>query len=141
MNLKIQERIAWSLPGKYCENYRCVVLGRYDQFMTHHESYGFEADVSWAKKPVEESEIWENAVPRSTRSVIKWAMKILGEWQAGRTNKKAGEKESGSALETCQDLETNICDMMAWISKILADEVHYGSMQRHKKNLPNTNAL
>ena len=33
----------------------------------------------------------------------------------GRTNKKACEEESGSAVETSQiqDLETNICDMTA----------------------------
>ena len=67
------------------------------------------------KSAVEEREILENAVPRSTRSVNKWAMKIFGEWQAGRTNKKACEEESGSAVETSQiqDLETNICDMTA----------------------------
>ena len=53
------------------------------------------------KSAVEESEILENAVPRLTRSVNKWAMKVLGEWQAGRTNKKAFEEESGSAVETC----------------------------------------
>ena len=69
------------------------------------------------KSAVEESEILENAVPRSTRSVNKWAMnsKISGEWQAGRTNKNTCEEESGSAVETCQiqDSETNICDMTA----------------------------
>ena len=65
------------------------------------------------KSAVEESEILENAVPRSTRSVNKWAMKIFREWQTGRTNKKACEEESGSAVETwqIQDLETDICDM------------------------------
>ena len=67
------------------------------------------------KSAVEESEILENDVPRSTRSVNKWAMKIFGKWQAGRTNKKACEEESGCAVETwqIQDLETNICDMTA----------------------------
>ena len=69
-------------------------------------------------------------------------MKIFGDWQAGRTNKKACEEESGSAVETSQieDLETNICDMTAE-SLHLADEVHYGSMQRHRRNLPSTNAF
>ena len=67
------------------------------------------------KSAVEESEILENDVPRSTRSVSKWAMKIFGEWQAGRTNKKACEEESGCAVETwqIQDLKTNICDTTA----------------------------
>ena len=42
-------------------------------------------------------------------------MKLFGEWQAGRTNKKVCEEESGFAVETSQiqDLETNICDMTA----------------------------
>ena len=81
---------------------------------------------------MEESEILENAIPRSTRSVNKWAMKIFGEWQAGRTNKKACEEESGSAVETSQihDLETNICDMATDSLNFWPDEVHYGSMQR-----------
>ena len=67
------------------------------------------------KRAVEESEILENDVPRSTRSVNKWAMKIFGKWQAGRTNKKACEQESGCVVETwqIQDLETNICDTTA----------------------------
>ena len=92
---------------------------------------------------MEESEILENAVPRSTRSVNKWARKVLGEWQAGKTNKKTCEEESGCAVETWQikDLQTNICDMTARVSKILAEKVHYGSMQGHKRNLPSTNAL
>ena len=69
------------------------------------------------KSAVEDSEILTNAVPRSTRSVNKWALKTFGEWQAGRTNKKACEEVSGSAgaVETSQiqDLETNIWDMTA----------------------------
>ena len=55
-------------------------------------------------------------------------MKIFGEWQAGRTNKKACEEESRSAVETSQiqDLETNICDMTAeslnfWLTKFIME--------------------
>ena len=44
---------------------------------------------------MEEKEILENAVPRSIRSVNKWAMEIFGEWQAGRTNKKPVRKNAG----------------------------------------------
>ena len=47
------------------------------------------------KSAVEESEILENAVPRSTCSVNKWAMKIFGKWQAGRTNKEPVRKKAG----------------------------------------------
>ena len=57
-------------------------LGLYDQFMTHHKSHGFEADVSWAKQ--------ENAVQRSTRSVNK----INGRRRFLRSGRR-----------------TNICDM------------------------------
>ena len=81
----------------------------------------------------EESEILENAVPKSTRSVNKWAMKNFGQWQAGRTNTKACEAESGSAVETSQ-----IQDLR---QEVLADEVHHGSIQRHRRNSPSTNAL
>ena len=64
---------------------------------------------------MEEREILENAVLGLTCLGNIWAMKIFGEWQVGRTKKKAGEEESGSAVETSQiqDLETNICDMTA----------------------------
>ena len=34
-------------------------------------------------------DIMKNYVPKSTHSVNKWAMKIFGEWQVGRRNKKA----------------------------------------------------
>ena len=34
VNLKMQVRITWSRPGNNCENYHCVVLKLYDQFMT-----------------------------------------------------------------------------------------------------------
>ena len=80
----------------------------------------------------------ENALPRSKRSVNKWTLKIFGEWQAGRTNKKALKEESESAVETSQiqDLRHD-----GRVSKLLADEVHYGSMQRHRRKyctmLPN----
>ena len=54
------------------------------------------------RSAVEESEMLENALPRSNRSVNKWTMKIFGEWQAGRTNKKAFKEESESAVETSE---------------------------------------
>ena len=91
MNLKMQAGITWSRPGNYCENYCFVFLGLYDQFMTQNKSESFEPE----KSAVEEKEILENAVPRSIRSVNKWAMAIFGEWQAGRTNKKPVRKNAG----------------------------------------------
>ena len=52
-------------------------------------------------------------MPKSTRSVNKWAMKIFGDCQVGGRNKKACEEESGFAMETSEihDLETIISDM------------------------------
>ena len=114
------------------------------------------------KSVVEESEILENALPRSTRLVNKWAMKIFGEWQAGRTNKKACEEESGSAVETSQiqDLETNICGMTAeslnfWLTKFIIEvckdtgETYpprmlysiFSGIQRHLENCNHGNAV
>jgi hypothetical protein len=37
----------------------------------------------------EEKQMLENAVPKSTRSVNKWAMKIVSEWQATRIKKES----------------------------------------------------
>ena len=82
------------------------------------------------RSAVEESEMLENALPRSKRSVNKWTLKVFGEWQAGRTSKKAFKEESESAVETSQiqDLRHD-----GRVSKLLAEEVHYGSMQRHRR--------
>ena len=46
------------------------------------------------KNAEEEKQLLENAVPKSTRSVNKWAMKIFSEWQSTRVNKKASEEPS-----------------------------------------------
>lgn len=80
------------------------------------------------KTAEEESEILKTAVPKSTRSVNRWAMKIFGKWQARGTNKKACEEEGGFAVRTSQiqDLETNICDSLAeslnfWLTKFIME--------------------
>lgn len=85
----------------------------------------------------------KNSVPKSTHSVNKWAMKIFGEWQVGRRNKKACEEESQFAMETSQiqDLETNICDAAAeslnfWLTNLIMEVC-----KRHGRNLPSMNAL
>ena len=52
------------------------------------------------KSTVEENEILANAVPRSTRSVNKWAVKIFGEWQAREEQiKKPVRKKAGLLWE------------------------------------------
>jgi hypothetical protein len=74
----------------------------------------------------EEKQMLENAVPKSTRSVNKWAMKIVSEWQATRIKKKAIEEESSCAVDTSQiqDLTINVADMTAeslnlWLTKFI----------------------
>ena len=68
-------------------------------------------------------------------------MNIFEEWQAGRTNKKACEEESGFAMETSQiqDLETTICDMTAeslnvWLTKFFV-EVYKDTGQTYPSEL------
>ena len=60
----------------------------------------------------EESGILENDVPKSTSSVNKGRMKILGRGRREEQLRKPCEEENGSAGETSQiqDLETNIYD-------------------------------
>ena len=67
------------------------------------------------KNAEEEKQLLENAVPKSTRSVNKWAMKIFSEWQSTRVNKKASEEPSSCTNDTSQiqDLETDVLDMTA----------------------------
>ena len=76
------------------------------------------------KNAEEEKQLLENAVPKSTRSVNKWAMKIFSEWQSTRVNKKASEEPSSCTNDTSQiqDLETDVLDMTAellnfWLTK------------------------
>ena len=69
------------------------------------------------KNAEEEKQLLENAVPKSTRSVNKWAMKIFSEWQSTRVNKKASEEPSSCTNDTSQiqDLETDVLDMTAFL--------------------------
>ena len=107
-------------------------------------SWQITLDFSWVKKCGGRN-IWHNEkfCPKSTHSVNKWAMKIFGEWQVGRRNKKACEEESQFAMETSQiqDLETNICDAAAeslnfWLTNLIMEVC-----KRHGRNLPSMNAL
>ena len=63
----------------------------------------------------EERQMLENAVPKSTRCVNKWAMKIYSEWQGARLNQKASNEQNNSAADTSniQDLDVNLCSMSA----------------------------
>ena len=54
--------------------YDSVIHDRYKKHMASHRTF---RDL---KSVVEEIEILENSVPKSTRSVNKWAMNIFGEW-------------------------------------------------------------
>ena len=78
------------------------------------------------KNAEEEKQLLENAVPKSTRSVNKWAMKIFSEWRSTRVNKKASEEPSSCTNDTSQiqDLETDVLDMTAeslnfWLTKFI----------------------
>ena len=78
------------------------------------------------KSAEEEKKLLENAVPRSTRSVNKWSMKIFSEWQAARLNKKASDEQSNSVDDSSkiQDLDMNVCNMSVetlnfWLRNLL----------------------
>jgi len=71
------------------------------------------------KNALEEKKMLENAVPKSTRSVNKWAMKIFTEWQSTRVTKKPETPK-------IQGLETNIIEMTAeslnfWLTKFIME--------------------
>ena len=86
MNLKMQARITWYSRGFYCENYHCVVLRLYDQFMTHHISRGFESDASWAKK--RGGKRWN--IGKCCPKVDPFA-KINGRWRCLGTGRREGQ--------------------------------------------------
>ena len=67
------------------------------------------------KSGEEEKQMFENAVPKSTRTVNKWAIKIFSEWQGTRLNKKASNEQSNSGVDTSviEDLDLNLCSMPA----------------------------
>ena len=67
------------------------------------------------KNAEEERNLIKNAIPKSTRAVTKWSVKIFLEWQNGRKNKNL-------AIEPCtfttdkskvQRLDTDIVNMTA----------------------------
>lgn len=80
------------------------------------------------KSGEEEKQMLENAVPKSTRNVNKWSMKIFCDWQATRSNKKASNEQSNSAVDTSVigDLDVNLCSMSAetlnfWLTKFVME--------------------
>ena len=80
------------------------------------------------KNAEEERNLIENAIPKSTRAVTKWSVKLLVEWQNGRENKNP-------AIEPCafttdkskvQRLDTDIATMTAeslnfWLIKFVEE--------------------
>ena len=80
------------------------------------------------KSADEERQMLENAVPKSTRCVNKWDMKIYSEWQGTRQNQKASNEQNNSAVDTSniQDLDVNLCSMSAesvnfWLTKFVME--------------------
>ena len=83
------------------------------------------------KSAKEEKKLLENAMPKSTRGVNKWSMKIFSEWQGTRLTKKASD-EQGNPLNSVdgsskiQDLDINVCHMSAetlnfWLAKFVME--------------------
>ena len=68
-----------------------------------------------AKSAEEAKKTFDNAIPRSTRTVTKWTIKIFHEWQATRGNKNCLEEQVGFKFEMnkVQDLNTDVADMTA----------------------------
>lgn len=80
------------------------------------------------KNAEEERNLIENAIPKSTRAVTKWSVKLLVEWQNGRENKNP-------AIEPCafttdkskvQRLDTDIATITAeslnfWLIKFVEE--------------------
>ena len=79
-----------------------------------------------SKSEEEERKFLEKSVPRSTRYVTKWSLKIFAEWQASRKNKDPSKEEAGFhvELDKIQALDTNIVNMTPeslnlWLTKFV----------------------
>ena len=72
---------------------------------------GIDTNIRTPKSADEESQMLENAVPKSMRCLNKWAMKIYSEWQGTWLNQKASNEQNNSAVDTSniQDLDVNLC--------------------------------
>ena len=57
--------------------------------------------------------MFDNAIPRSTRSVTKWTIKIFHEWQATRRNKNCLGEQVGFKFDMnkAQNLNYDVADM------------------------------
>ena len=67
------------------------------------------------KSAEEESNLIENAIPKLTRAVTKWSVKIFVEWQNGRKNKNPAIEPCAFTTDECkvQRLDTDIANMTA----------------------------
>ena len=52
------------------------------------------------KSAEEERNLIENVIPKSTRAVTKWSVKIFLEWQNGRKNKNPAIESKVQRLDT-----------------------------------------
>jgi hypothetical protein len=80
------------------------------------------------KSADEETQLPETAVPKSTRGVTEWSMKIFSEWQGKRLTKKASDEQGYSVdgSSEIRDLDINVCNMSAetlnfWLAKFVMD--------------------
>ena len=53
------------------------------------------------KNAEEERNLIENAIPKSTRAVTKWSVKLLVEWQNGRENKNPAIEPCAFTTDKC----------------------------------------
>ena len=79
------------------------------------------------KNAEEESNLIENAIPKSTRAVTKWSVKILLEWQNSRKKNPAIEPCAFTTDKSkVQRLGTDIANMTAeslsfWLLKFVEE--------------------
>ena len=78
------------------------------------------------KSADKERNLIENSIPRSTRAVTKWSVKIFLEWQNGRENKNPAIEPCASTTDKSkvQRLDTDIANMTAeslnfWLIKFV----------------------
>ena len=65
------------------------------------------------KTAEEENKFLQSAIPKYTRSVTKWSVKIWSEWQNGRRNKNPSLESIGykANVSKVQELDTDMKEM------------------------------
>ena len=69
------------------------------------------------KSADEETQLPETAVPKSTRGVTEWSMKIFSEWQGKRLTKKASD-EQGYSVDGSSEIRDTL---NFWLAKFVME--------------------